>query len=402
MSSQISWLDFSEKERKKMIEVVQLFREQDTRDELGIASIRDTVAELLFPGTGTLQTRARYFLFIPWLFTRRENKYHVETKARELLQNDEIWLMDSLITKKEDGVIGQRSRASLHRFPSSIYWNGLRTWGILQFTGSVGQYYQSLGYFYNRQRDYRLQDKDSPTLDKPPSNWDHETPEIPNGFPGDVDFNLTAAEGMYLKDRIQISCPRSMLAYLVRETEPIEGIAFPWHHPNKLAFPEHLQELLIYAQNFSEAIWGAALLYNLLLATKAGMDELVNDYQKDLKQWRDIVQTRWAQFQEWDTDAFWKRLSLSGNIPSSTLDFANAWLDLVLRQPKAPNLVNYASAHEMIRTREFRLKRGRSRFENPRRLEMWGGRSGAAQLNFRWPIGNQIANDILNGISKGE
>ena len=132
------------------------------------------------------------------------------------------------------------------------------------------------------------------------------------------------------------------------------------------------------------------------------MDELVNDYQKDLKQWRDIVQTRWAQFQEWDTDAFWKRLSLSGNIPSSTLDFANAWLDLVLRQPKAPNLVNYASAHEMIRTREFRLKRGRSRFENPRRLEMWGGRSGAAQLNFRWPIGNQIANDILNGISKGE
>jgi hypothetical protein len=131
MSSQITWLDFSEKERKKMIEVVQLFREQDTRDELGIASIRDTLAELLFPGTGTLQTRARYFLFVPWHFERRETKHYFGTKARELLQIDEIWLMDSLISKKEDGVIGQISRASLHRFPSSIYWNGLRTWAIL-------------------------------------------------------------------------------------------------------------------------------------------------------------------------------------------------------------------------------------------------------------------------------
>jgi hypothetical protein len=35
----------------------------------------------------------------------------------------------------------------------------------------LGQYYQSLGYFYSRQRDYRQQDKDGPTLDAPLSNW---------------------------------------------------------------------------------------------------------------------------------------------------------------------------------------------------------------------------------------
>jgi hypothetical protein len=402
MSSQITWLDFSEKERKKMIEVVQLFREQDTRDELGIASVRDVLAELLFPGTGTLQTRARYFLFVPWLFMRREKKQNAGNKARDLLQNDEIWLMDTLVSKEEDGVIGQRSRASLHRFPSSIYWNGLRTWGTLNFSGSTGQYYQSLEYFYSRQREYRQLDKDSPTLDNPPSNWDNEIPDSPDGFPGDVNFSLTSAEGNYLKDRIQLSCPRSMLAYLVRETDPVEGIGFPWHHPDTLSFPHHLQELLSDAQNFSETFWGAALLYNLMLAIKAGMDDLVDDYQKDLYQWQEIMQTRWAKFQQWDTDIFWKRLNLAGNIPISTQSFANAWLNLVLNQPQAPDLINHASAHEMIRDREFRLKRGRSRFENSRRLEMWGGRSGAAQLNFRWRIGNQIANDILNGIAKGE
>ena len=51
-----------------MLDVVDLFKEQNTRDELGIGAIRDAVADLLFPGTGTVQTRARYFLFIPWIY----------------------------------------------------------------------------------------------------------------------------------------------------------------------------------------------------------------------------------------------------------------------------------------------------------------------------------------------
>ena len=33
--SSFTWLDYSEKERRKMLEVVDLFKERDTRDELG-------------------------------------------------------------------------------------------------------------------------------------------------------------------------------------------------------------------------------------------------------------------------------------------------------------------------------------------------------------------------------
>ena len=58
MPSSLSWLDFSEVERRKMIEIVSLFKGRDKRDELGLASIRDSFADLLFPGTSTLQTRA--------------------------------------------------------------------------------------------------------------------------------------------------------------------------------------------------------------------------------------------------------------------------------------------------------------------------------------------------------
>ena len=66
------WLDYSERERRKMLDVVDLFREHDTRDELGIGSVRDAFADMLFPGTSTIMTRARYFLLVPWTYQRLE------------------------------------------------------------------------------------------------------------------------------------------------------------------------------------------------------------------------------------------------------------------------------------------------------------------------------------------
>ena len=65
MMSAFVWLDYSERERRKMLDVVDLFREHDTRDELGVGSVRDAFADMLFPGTSTIMTRARYFFSSP-------------------------------------------------------------------------------------------------------------------------------------------------------------------------------------------------------------------------------------------------------------------------------------------------------------------------------------------------
>jgi len=51
-----------------MLDVINAFSEKDTRDELGFGSVRDAFADTLFPGTSTIQTRARYFLFVPWIY----------------------------------------------------------------------------------------------------------------------------------------------------------------------------------------------------------------------------------------------------------------------------------------------------------------------------------------------
>jgi hypothetical protein len=59
MPSTFSWLDYSEHDRRRALDVIDQFREQETRDELGIGVIRDAFSDLFFPGTGTVQTPRR-------------------------------------------------------------------------------------------------------------------------------------------------------------------------------------------------------------------------------------------------------------------------------------------------------------------------------------------------------
>lgn len=61
--SAIAWLDHTEADKPRMLAVIDLFREQDTVDELGLSAVWDVFADLLFPGTGTecVATRATPF-----------------------------------------------------------------------------------------------------------------------------------------------------------------------------------------------------------------------------------------------------------------------------------------------------------------------------------------------------
>lgn len=62
----LGWIDFSKSERNKVLSVLDLLSEPGTLDELGIAPIRDGFANLFFPGTSTIQTRAKYFFIVPY------------------------------------------------------------------------------------------------------------------------------------------------------------------------------------------------------------------------------------------------------------------------------------------------------------------------------------------------
>jgi len=401
----LSWLDFSEAERRKMIEIVTLFNERDTRDELGLAIIRDGFADLFFPGTTTLQTRARYFFFVPWLYRQFETMDIPSSKIYSRLKQTEISLIVALLeSEASNGVIGQRSGASLQRFPSSIYWIGLQRWGICRFHGTQDQYHRSLDYWYGHQRLIGEADEKDPYEGLSP-NWDPELPSKPAGFPdSQVSFQLTVKEATYLKDRLILSCNKSLLAYMVGFCEPVNTtVRFPWFHPEYESFPNRLQDWLSHARNFSEAMQGAALLYNLMLAEKAKNERLVNLYEENLKDWGQVLRARRPAWIAWDRALFWSLAARPGvNVPFLSRCFVNDWLDLLLSSGRIARPEKEKAMRRLIENRERRIKGGRSRFGNPRHLEMWSGASFAGQMEFRWGVGLQIANDILTGLNKGE
>jgi hypothetical protein len=125
MPSTFTWLDYSEHERRKMLDVIELFGERTTRDELGLGGVRDAFADLMFPGTSTIQTRARYALFIPWIYQRLERQGTSSRDAATVLRKRETELMQALEASDDsDGLIGRLAKGSVQRLPSSIYWQG--------------------------------------------------------------------------------------------------------------------------------------------------------------------------------------------------------------------------------------------------------------------------------------
>lgn len=185
--SQLSWLDYSEEEQQRVMEVIDLFREKDTRDELGIGTIRDTLTDLLFPGTSTIQTRLRYFLFIPWILKSLEER---QMASRILTKRSREWqnrLRNTLSANSAgDGIIGATAGYNVQRLSSNIYWNGLRVWGILLFSGPETGYYESLDAYYERQRTNRVSPDGEPDKELLPDNWHSALPLQPDYLFGKV------------------------------------------------------------------------------------------------------------------------------------------------------------------------------------------------------------------------
>src|SRR5690348_6093471 len=166
MPSVLAWLDHDEAERRRMQEVIELFREHDTVDELGVGSIRDSFSNLLFPGTSVLHTRARYFLFIPWIYLALERQRVPSAQITARARRDEVTLISALIEGGEGeagGVIGVAARENLKQLPSYAYWNGLDVHRIRLYRGSIGRYHRSLDLYYQALREVPRGEGDEPT-----------------------------------------------------------------------------------------------------------------------------------------------------------------------------------------------------------------------------------------------
>jgi len=411
MPSIFSWMDYSEHERREALDIIDLFREQDTRDELGIGTVRDAFADLLFPGTSTIQTRARYFLFVPWTYLEMERSRVPSGQVAGRARSEEIALIGALLKAGDaDGVIGKEVGRGLKRLPSNIYWLGLRTWGIRRFPGSQDQYHRSLDRFYGwdqRSNPQVRNDDGEPVDGMVVRNWDAAIPPRPRDFPRGASLRLSREEAGYLRERIVHSVPGTLLAFLAEMEETFQSVLFPWMHPCVSELPTRLREQLLHARNFSESMLGAALLYNLMLAELAKNQTRIDEYRRELTEWSRRLGDRASDLASWDRRRFWE-VAVSGGarIPLPTRTFIDGWLDLALGDGDVVHCSGTIAANDdarrLIYRRELAIKRDRARLHNRRALELWSGAAGTAQLTYRWPVAQRIILDIIDGLTRQE
>lgn len=319
------WLDYSERERRKMLDVIRLFEEKDTLDELGPGTIRDGFADHFFPATGTVQTRARYFLFIPWMYMALEEKRVASSRIAERARNEELRLIERFIEMGiTESVIGNCSRRKLKRRPSNIYWLGLERLGFRVFSGTQANYHASLDFHYRTlsAAKERGKDDDEPVIR---SNWNPVLPKAPTDFPDSPSFDLRRSEAEFFREQLRLHAHDSLFTWLVEHGERTEGADHVWQHPLFDDFPRHIRTEVRHAMLFSLGMNGAALLYNLMLSesgrdvfqVKEGrwVDDVVT-YKDAIKQWRDEVHALSDLFGTWQLPEFWSIASHCGARPS--------------------------------------------------------------------------------------
>lgn len=301
MASSFTWLDYSERERRQMLDVIHLFDEKTTRDELGIGVVRDAFADMFFPGTSTIQTRARYFLFLPWIYRDLERKKVESAKIAAEVRKREVALTKAIVGSEDSaGVFGKQAGAGLKRLASSVYWQGLGTWGIRIFPGSQDQYHRSLNAFYERMRHIERTDDGVSVDGAIDQNWHLGLPAEPPGLLESSSFRLSKHEAEYLRERIMANAQDSLLAFLVDREYEAGTSSFPWQHPRFGEFAAHLQTQLRHARNFSEVIHGASLLYNLMLAEAREVGELEELYREKLQAWSSELERMQHDLTDWD------------------------------------------------------------------------------------------------------
>ena len=134
-------------------------------------------------------------------------------------------------------------------------------------------------------------------------------------------------------------------------------MTFAWEHPFSADLPNKLRAMIDHAQNFSEVMHGAPLLYNLLLAEQARRDEAVTDYHQRFNEWADLMLARSPILIKWNRERFWHLVhSVNPRITGPTRDFINKWWDLALSGHGA-RLCDDLAVRSLIRDRERKLKK---------------------------------------------
>lgn len=394
----IGWIDFSKNERNKVLKVLNLLSENSTLDELGIATIRDGFSDLFFPGTSTVQTRAKYFFIVPYAL--RDLERSGETNVNKFLKyfNEieedcaKVFIENNL---GDTGIIGKRSIANdkwVKRSPADIYWSGLRQYKIFKGGNlSIQEYARAVCAINNKKTNLiNLGNNNDKGIENESDDmyagdirsihfWD--IPTYDYEWFDKLQMDLTRDEAEFLNYRIINSCDKSMFAYVLKNNlfEIMDCNSFTNLENIIHLFPKQMQKDYRLAENFSEFNYLLRVVYNIVLSD--GKNEEANEIFADL--YSDMKEIANIDLESIFARTFAQRNSMMCKF---LLDSQRAILD-----------DNITELKKIVSSREIFLKgSGRARCAHPGEFDSteW---FGGGKLYYRFDNAIKIIKDICRG-----
>lgn len=388
---EIGFIDYSHDERNKILSTLRLLGDQTALDELGISVVRDAFADILFPGISTLQTRAKYFVLLPYLFQSAK-----EQAERGKLRNGQDllrWVNEgedriaAVLTNncpsEEVGIIGKnayRNKRSVKNKPSAIYWSGLRTFGIFRGGNASIPAACKMLYAAARQKaeaEIKLGDED---YDDPTAADQGNALFLPirpdYDYEKGASIGLTAKEAAFLSECIQRSplSAGSLLAFFVKNRMVSSDFLSV---PEEL-LPTDLRMDYGLARDFSHFIFGAHIRYNVIYSEYT--DSAVTDRYNA---WREEFLS-----EPFALDPVLERVSC----PPALAAFCHAFLDAVKADDSAV-------MDDLIVHREVQVKGARSKLRKPKEYRYDPEHPiHLYELDFRFGRAKVIIQDILDGL----
>jgi hypothetical protein len=400
MNAGFGWVDFSNDQRQKVFSVVDMLSESGSVDELGIGSIRDAIADWLFPGISTIQTRPKYFIILTDILLEYIKRYQKGEKVgllSEYLRTEEHRIMHILAKNHNyrdgDGIIGvsvAQNNSELFRKPSSIYWNGLRVHRLIDTELSSNDYLKQNDLSKLSSEQMKGEDGE----DDPVILNDYFGIKAPyfNCISEDMTMKLTKDQANFLRDQFkdvshvlkkennllsQLLTPE--LAELMKNSKSFKEMA-----NQLLVLPEIKHEtknILRLALEFDFIIHGAHIRYNIQLHRKSGK----RDFSSEWLEWLELLNQKKLEIQRFDFDFLFREISPRTAL--TTQQFLRNWRDGVLEpELKIENL------DELIRQQENNKKGSKAKLTSlDGEYTDW---VGIRELNYRFGIVKNMVVDI--------
>ena len=393
---QLGWIDFSKEDRQKALDVINLLSEQGAVDELGIGIVRDAFANYFFQGTSTIQTRAKYFLIVPYILRDAIDGRYGKDVNRILRAIDAeekecgIKLLEA--NPKAEGVIGTRvlPKGWVARKPSDIYWNGIRTYGIFCDYGLSIPEYVSLAVKLNTQKSSaKLGNRNDETEENEKDDSDAgdimnvsfwNLPIYHDNWRDNLTIELTNEEAFYLDKQIQKGAKGTLLEYVLKNR--IDMNKYEDFVSMAAELSEKVEEKLAYmmklACEFNNLVYMARVRFNVMLSEE--------ENEVAVSEW-DRLKPQVKRRANVDLSAVFNKLELHN--PGTYL--------FLSKLQKAFKALDIDAADELIKKRERQLK-GINRAKLNRTKEFDHSKwVGGGELDYRFSNARRIINDIYSG-----